>query len=51
MLENVVDKYSNTFDNSIKMKLIDVKSGSYAKYNIDSNAKNAKFRIGDHIKI
>ena len=33
------------------MKPIDDKSGSYAEYSIDSNAKDAKFKIGDHVRI
>ena len=36
-LDDIVDKYNNTFHNTIKMKLIDVKSDSYAKYVVDSN--------------
>ena len=33
------------------MKPIDLKSNSYAKCNADSNAKDAKFKIGDHVRI
>ena len=33
------------------MKSIDVKSGNYAERNVDSNAKDAKFKIGDHVRI
>ena len=33
------------------MKPIDVKSDCYTEYNVDSNAKNAKFKIGDHVRI
>ena len=32
------------------MKPIDVKSDCYTEYNVDSNAKNAKFKIGDHVR-
>ena len=51
VLNNIVDKYHNTYHNSIKMKLIDVKSNSYDEYNVDSNGKDAKFKIGDHVRI
>ena len=34
-----------------KIRPIDVKSGSYAEYNVDSNTKKAKFTIGDHARI
>ena len=33
------------------MKPTDVKSNSYAEYNVDSNDKNPKFKIGDHVRI
>ena len=33
------------------MKPMDVKSKSYAEYNVDSNDKNPKFKIGDHVRI
>ena len=51
VLDNNVDKYNNAYHNTIKMKPIDHKSNSYAKYNVDSNAKDAKFKIGDHVRI
>ena len=36
---------------TIKMKPIDVKFGSYAEYSVDSNAKEAKFEVGDRVRI
>ena len=33
------------------MKLIDVKSDSYAEYKVDSNEKDPKFKAGDHVRI
>ena len=30
---------------------VNVKSGCYTKFNVDSNAKDAKFKIGDHVRI
>ena len=33
------------------MKPIDVKSNSYVEYNVDSNAKDPKFKIGYHVII
>ena len=41
-LDDIVDKYNNTYHRIIKIKPIDVKSGSYAEYNVDSNAKYTK---------
>ena len=33
------------------MKLIDVISDYYAEYNKDSNKKDPKFKVGDHVRI
>ena len=33
------------------MKPIDVTSDSYAEYNEDSNKKDLKFKVGDHVRI
>ena len=33
------------------MKPIDVKSNSYAKYNVDSNEEDPKFQLSDHARI
>ena len=50
VLDDIVDKYNNTFHKIIKMKPIDVKSDSYAEY-VDSNEKGPKFKVGDHVRI
>ena len=51
VLDGIVNKYNNTVHRSIKMKPIDVKSDSYAEYDEDSNEKDPKFKIGDHVRI
>ena len=51
VLDDIVDKYNNTYHNTVKMKPIDVKSNSYAEYNVDCNDKDPKFKIGDHVRI
>ena len=33
------------------MKSVDVMSGSYIKYNVNSNDKDPKFLVGDHVRI
>ena len=51
VLDDIVDKYNNTYHNTIKMKPTNVKSDSYAEYNVDSNDKDPKFQVGDHVRI
>ena len=50
-LDDIVNKYNNTVHRSIKMKLIDVTSDSYAEYNEGSNEKDPQFKVGDHVRI
>ena len=50
-MTNKVIRENNKYHNTIKMKPIDVKSNSYGEYNVDSNAKDPKFKIGDHVRI
>ena len=49
--DDVVNKYNNTVHKAIKMKPIDVTSYSYAEYNEDSNKRNSKFKVGDHVRM
>ena len=51
VLDDIVNKYNNTVHRSIKMKPIDVTSDSYAEYNEDSNKKDPKFKVDDHVRI
>ena len=44
VLNDNVDKYNNTYHNTIKTEPIDVKSNSNAEYNVDSNAKDPGFK-------
>ena len=51
VLDDIVDDYNNTYHRTIKMKQINVKSGSVAEYSEESNKKDPKFKIGDHVRI
>ena len=51
VLHDIVDKYNNTVHRTIKMKPFDVTDDSYTKYIEDSNKKNPKFKVGDHVRI
>ena len=49
-LEDIVDKYNNTYK-IIKMKPIDVKDNTYIDFNKETNDKDPKFNVGDHLRI
>ena len=51
VFDDIVNKYNNTVHRTIKMKPIHVTDDSYAEYKKDSNKKDPKFKIGDHVTI
>ena len=50
VLDDIVDKFNNTFNRTIKMKPVDITDDSYAEYNKDFNKKVPKFKVGDHVR-
>ena len=51
VLNDIVETYNNTFHSSIKMKPINVENDSFAEYNEESNEKDSKFKISDHVRV
>ena len=51
VLDDIVDKYNNSFHSSIKMKPKDVTDIKYAEYSEETNKKCPKFNIGDNVRI
>ena len=49
-IDDIFDKYNNIYT-AVKMKPINVKSDFYAACNVYSNAKDSRFKIGDHVRI
>ena len=50
-LDNMVNKYNNTYHSAIKMKPIDVKDNIYIDSVKAVNDKYPKFKVGDHVRI
>ena len=50
-LDDIVNKYNNTYHSTIKIKSIDVKSNTYIDSSKEINNKDLKFKIGDIIRI
>ena len=50
-LDYIVDEYNNTYPKTIKMKSVDVVDYSFAEYNEESNDKDPRFKVGDHVRI
>ena len=50
-LDDIVQKYNNTYHASIKMKPGDVKDNTYIDIKKEVNDKNPKFKVGDQVRI
>ena len=50
-LDDIVNKQNNTYNSTIKMEPIDVKSSIYIGFDKKNNKKYPKFKIGDYVRI
>ena len=50
-LDDIVNKYNNTYHRAIKMKPIYVKNNTYIDFDKEVNDKNPKFQVGDRARI
>ena len=50
-LDDIVNKYSNTYHRTINMEPVYVKSSKYIEFNKTKNKEDPKFKVGDHIRI
>ena len=50
-LDDIVNKYSNTYHRTIKMESIDVKDNTYINTDKELNNKDPKFQVDDHLRI
>ena len=50
-LDDILNKYNNTYHSTIKMQPVDVKSSTYIDSSKEINDKDPKFKIGDIVRI
>ena len=50
-LDDIVGDYNNTYHRTIKVKPADVKDNTYIDFNRELNDKDAKFKVGDPVRI
>ena len=50
-LDDIVNKYNNTYHSTIKMKPVDVKSNTYIDSSKEINYQDSKFKISDIVRI
>ena len=51
VLNDIVGEYNNTYHKTIKIKPKDAGDDSFVEYNEESNEKDPKFKVGDHVRI
>ena len=49
-LDDIVNKYSNTYNSAIKIKSVDVKSSTYIDFDKKNNMYDPKFKVGNHVQ-
>ena len=50
-LDDIANKYNNTYHRIIKMKPIDVKDNTYSNIDKEVNNKDPKSKVGDYVRI
>ena len=50
-LDDIVNKYNNTYDSTINVKPVDVKSNTYINSGKETNNADPKFKIGDTVRV
>ena len=50
-LDDVVNKYNNTYHSTIKMTPVGAKSGIYVNFNKKNNKEDPKFKVDNHVRI
>ena len=50
-LDEIVNKYNNTYHRTIRMKPVDVKPRIYIYFNKENNERSPKFKVGCDVRI
>ena len=50
-LDGIVNKYNNTYHNTIKIMPVNVKSSTCIDFNKENNKEDPKFKVGDNVRI
>ena len=50
-LDDMLNRYNNTYHSAIKMKPVDVNPDMHVEYNKENNKEGSKFKVGYHARI
>ena len=51
ILDDLVNKYNNTYHSTIKIKPVDVKSSMFIDFDKKNNMEDPKVKVVDHVRI
>ena len=49
-IDDIVNKYNNTYHGTIKLKPVDVKPSIYIDFNKENNKEDPKFKVAENVK-
>ena len=50
-LDDIINRYNNTYYSTIKTKPVNDKLNTYIDSGVENNDKDAKFKVGNHVRI
>ena len=50
-LDDIANKYNNTYHSTIEIKSVGVMSSTYIDFSIKNKDRDSKFKVGDYLKI
>ena len=50
-LDDIVNKYNNTYHKTIQIKPVDAKSSTCTEFKRENNKEDPKFKVADHVRI
>ena len=50
-LDDIVNKYNNTYHRTIKMKPVDISPSIFFDFNNENNNESPKFKVGRNLRI
>ena len=50
-VDNIVDKFNNKYNRTIKIKAVDINSSTYIDFDVENNNKDPKFQVSNHARL
>ena len=50
-VDDIVDKFNNKYNRTIKIKAVDIKSSTYIDFDVENNNKDPKFQVSSHARL